>query len=88
MITLTDYQVKRLADHFSKMTAEDLYKIKYDDAGNLRYHWTHGINKNNFLTFEDPAYETVFRLRFAEVLTAQRPLPHIVIEPTFTPKIK
>ena len=85
MITLTDYQLARLAKHFSKtLTSEEAYKVKYYDDGKPRYHLTQGINKNTFLTFEDPAYETVFRLRFAEFLTSQSPLPTIVIQPTFT----
>ena len=85
MITLTDYQLARLADHFSKsMTNEERFKVKYNKDGTPRYHLTHGILGKVLLKFDDPVYETAFRLRFSEFLTTQRPLPHIVIQPTFT----
>lgn len=76
MITITDYQLARLADYFSKnLTPKEREEAKYYNDGRPRYHLTHGIHKNVFLQFEDPAYETVFRLRFSDVLTAEPQFP-------------
>lgn len=72
MITITDYQLARLADYFSNyLTPKEREEAKYYDDGRPRYYLTHRIHKKVFLTFEDPAYETAFRLRFSEILTAE-----------------
>ena len=81
MIFLTEYQLARLADHFSKtMTNEELFKVKFYNDGRPRYSLIHGIHKKVFLRFEDPAYETAFRLRFAEFLTAEHAFSHITVK--------
>ena len=82
MITLTDYQLSRLAEHISKtMTNEERFKVKYNNDGTPRYHLTHGILGKVLLKFEDPAYETAFRLRFAEFITAESQLSSAYIMP-------
>lgn len=72
MITMTDYQLLRLADHLRTLPEEEVSKIKYLN-GQARYHMTHGFTGRVLISFEDPAYESLFALRFSEYITAAKP---------------
>lgn len=72
MITLNDYQLLQLADHLRTLPEEEVSKVKYLN-GQARYHITHGITGKVLISFEDPAYESLFVLRFSEYITAQSP---------------
>lgn len=78
MITLTDYQLLRLADHLRTLPEEEVSKIKYLN-GQARYHMSRGILGKTMITFEDPAYESLFALRFSECITAISPSAYTYI---------
>ena len=72
MITMNDYQLGRFADHLRTLPEEEVSKIKYLN-GKARYHISHGILGKTLISFEDPAYESMFALRFSEYITALNP---------------